>query len=183
MAGKILVLGYGNVDRQDDGVAWHVINSLADQFGINPPDPSGEGFNFIADLKSPADVSTDSSMGSPQKLQIDLAFALQLTPEMAESLAGYDVVCFVDAHTGNVPNEVNFEELQGIYQASPFTHHLTPQTCLALSQALYGHSPRGFLMSVRGYEFGFSNELSNQTKQHATNASQQLATWLTRLED
>jgi Ni,Fe-hydrogenase maturation factor len=183
MTGKILVLGYGNVDRQDDGVAWHIINNIAAQFGIPAPDPSGEGINFLVDLESPTDVSSDSSVGFSQKRQIDLAFALQLTPEMAESLASYDVVCFVDAHTGNIPHEVNFEELQGVYQASPFTHHLTPQTCLALAQTLYGHSPIGFLMSVRGYEFGFSSELSNQTKQHASNASQQLATWLTRLDD
>ena len=108
---------------------------------------------------------------------------LQLTPEMAENLVGYDIVCFVDAHTGNIPQEVNFVELQGVYQASPFTHHLTPQTCLALAQALYGHSPKGYLMSVRGYKFGFSSELSDQTQQLALAAGQQLISWLTQVED
>ncbi len=97
---------------------------------------------------------------------------------MAENLASYAVVCFVDAHTGNVPQEVNFEEMVGTYQASPFTHHLTPQTCLALAQALYSNAPKGFLMSVRGYQFGFTHELSAKTKQLAAIASEQLIAWL-----
>jgi Ni,Fe-hydrogenase maturation factor len=181
MAGRILVLGYGNVDRQDDGVAWHILNSIAGYFGIPVPDPSGEGIEVL-NPELPTDVSSDTPVGFSEKLPIDLAFALQLTPEMAESLATYSVVCFVDAHTGNVPHEVNFEEMRGAYQASPFTHHLTPQTCLSLAQALYGHSPKGFLMSIRGYEFGFTNELSEKTKQLSTTAGQQLVAWLQLLE-
>jgi Ni,Fe-hydrogenase maturation factor len=182
MAGRILVLGYGNVDRQDDGVAWHIINHIAVQFGLPAPDPTGEGVPSLADPESLTEGVSDSSIGFPEKLQIDLAFALQLSPEMAESLVHYDLVCFVDAHTGSIPQDVNFVALQGVYQASPFTHHLTPQTCLALAQALYGHSPKGYLLSVRGYEFGFSRELSDQTKQHALHASQQITAWLTRFE-
>jgi len=181
MAGRILVLGYGNVDRQDDGVAWHIISQIAVQFGIPSPDPMGEGIDFSTELESPPDDSSDSSGGFSKKSQVDLAFALQLAPEMAENLVNYEWVCFVDAHTGNIPNEVNFIELQSQYQASPFTHHLTPQTCLALAQALYGQSPKGFLMSVRGYEFGFSNELSEQTQRHALEAGHQLTTWLNQL--
>ena len=30
---KILVIGYGNVDREDDGVGWHVLETLSDHFG------------------------------------------------------------------------------------------------------------------------------------------------------
>jgi Ni,Fe-hydrogenase maturation factor len=180
MAGRILVLGYGNVDRQDDGVAWHILNAIAKHFGLPAPDPTGEGFNQ-SNPGIPTDGSSEPSVGSLNG-PVDLAFVLQLTPEMAETLANYAVVCFVDAHTGNVPQEVNFEEMQGAYQASPFTHHLTPQTCLALAQALYGHAPRGFLMSVRGYQFGFTNDLSEQAKQLATTASEQLIALLCQFE-
>ena len=28
---KTLVIGYGNVDRQDDGAAWHILARLAKQ--------------------------------------------------------------------------------------------------------------------------------------------------------
>jgi len=180
MAGRILVLGYGNVDRQDDGVAWHILNFIAKHFGLPAPDPTGESFSQ-SNPGMPTDASSDPAVGSLIG-PFDLAFVLQLTPEMAETLANYAVVCFVDAHTGNVPQEVNFEEMQAAYQASPFTHHLTPQTCLALAQALYGHSPRGFLTSVHGYQFGFTNELSEQTKQLATTAGEQLVAWLRQLE-
>ncbi len=169
MADRILVLGYGNVDRQDDGVAWHILDDLAQHFGLPSPDPSGEGFDLAG-----SEVTREHA-GLPR---LDLVFALQLTPEMSENLAAYAVVCFVDAHTGNVEQAVNFEELQETYQSSPFTHHLTPQTCLSLAASLYGRSPRGFLMSVRGYEFGFSNELSEATQELAVAASQKLIGWL-----
>ncbi len=180
MAGRTLVLGYGNLDRQDDGVAWHILNDIAKHFGLPAPDPTGESFN----QSTPGMPTDGSSTPSVDSLisPLDLAFTLQLTPEMSETLANYAVVCFVDAHTGNVPQEINFEEMHGTYQASPFTHHLTPQTCLALAQALYGHAPRGFLMSIRGYQFGFTNELSEQTKQLAATAGEQLIAWLRQLE-
>jgi len=180
MAGRILILGYGNVDRQDDGVAWHILDLIAKHFGLSAPDPNGEGF-VQPDPAAPADGSSDPSVSS-FTVPFDLVFTLQLTPEMAENLANYAVVCFVDAHTGNVSQEVNFEEMEGAYQASPFTHHLTPQTCLALAQALYGNSPRGFLMSVRGYQFGFTNELSEQTKELAATAGEQIITWLRQFD-
>ncbi len=44
MGCSILFLGYGNVDRQDDGVAWHILDLIGRHFGLNVPDPTGEGF-------------------------------------------------------------------------------------------------------------------------------------------
>ena len=29
-----LFIGYGNPDRQDDGVAWHVLTGIANQLGL-----------------------------------------------------------------------------------------------------------------------------------------------------
>lgn len=140
---KILVVGYGNPDREDDGVAWHILQELSTRF--NSPVLALDGGVF-------------EQVHNPQ-----LVFVLQLTPEMAESLAGYDFVCFVDAHTGAYAEEVRAEPVKPGYQSSPFTHHLTPESCLDLARSLYGRAPDAFVVSVRGYRFGYSTGLSPQT--------------------
>ena len=157
---KTLVIGYGNVDREDDGVAWHVLQKLSVHFG--KPVELLDGGTF-------------EQLHNPQ-----LVFGLQLTPEMAESFAGYEHVCFVDAHTGAFEEEVRLAAVDPTYQSSPFTHHLTPETCLNLAQALYGHAPEGIIVSIRGYQFGYSTELSERTAPLVDVAANQIIDWIQR---
>lgn len=138
---KTLLYGYGNIDRQDDGVAWHILRGVAEKYN----------------QALPAAPDETTAVLTPD---ITWAFALQLTPESAEMVGAYDRVIFIDAHTGSVQDELNIAGLDANYQASPFTHHLTPQTCLALAQSLFGKLPNGVLVSVRGFDFGFSQTLS-----------------------
>ena len=90
----------------------------------------------------------------------DLLFILQLIPELAETISIYQRVCFIDAHTGNVSEDVNVVEVKAEYQRSPFTHHMTADTCLSLVQTIYGQTPQAILISVRGFEFGFSHVIT-----------------------
>ena len=153
-----LIIGYGNPDRQDDGVAWHILTRLAEE--LNRPIPSmDEGF-------------------FPNGENPDLLFTLQLIPELSETISNYQRVCFVDAHTGNVPEDVNVVEVKAEYQRSPFTHHMTADTCLSLVQTIYGRNPHAILVSVRGYVFGFSHELSATTRQLAEQAAAKIMDWL-----
>jgi len=156
---KTLIVGYGNADRQDDGVAWHVLRDLAERYAIPHSEEIGEGFEWTG--------------AGPHFL-----FVLQLTPELAETLSGYERACFVDAHTGAVPHDLQCISIDSEYQTSPFTHHMTPQTLLSLAQALYGESPSAVLVSIRGYAFGFSNELSPGTARLAGEAAQWIEAWL-----
>ncbi len=154
-----MIFGYGNPDRQDDGVAWHILRDIGLRLGrAVPNEPEDE---FVDRGEYPV-----------------LQFNLQLTPEMSETFAAYDAVCFVDAHTGNVPNEVNIASVEPNFQSSPFTHHLTPASCLSMSQALYHHTPDAILVSVRGYFFGFSRSLSTQTAALKEQAVEEILTWL-----
>jgi hydrogenase maturation protease len=155
---KLLILGIGNPDRQDDGVAWHVLVALAAHLKQTVPNSPEEEFEEA----------------NPQ-----LLFTLQLTPDLAETLAAYDMVCFVDAHTSEVQAELQRIELEPKYQRSPFTHHLTPETCLALSETLYGATPRAILVSVKGYHFDFSTQLSPQTSALAVEATNVIREWVT----
>ncbi len=155
----ILLLGYGNLDREDDGVAWHVLSRLAARLGQAFPDKPEE-FEFI--------------QGQP----VDFYFSLQLVPELAETLKGYARVCFIDAHTGAVPEELHVEELSPQLQTSSFTHHLTPAMLLNLSAALYGSVPQARLVSVRGYAFEFSQQLSPETDRLADRAVERILEWI-----
>jgi hydrogenase maturation protease len=140
---KLLILGYGNPDREDDGVAWHILRALTIKLGLPAPDSYEDEF--------------------PESAQIDLAFHLQLTPEMAEDVAAYEYVCFIDAHTGNIPEPVRLITVESEFQHSPFTHHLTPQSLLSMCETLYKKKPDAALLSVLGHRFLFSRELSKET--------------------
>jgi hydrogenase maturation protease len=159
---KVLILGYGNPDREDDGVAWHILQGVAETLG-----------------RPALDVETGGLDDLGQSL--DLLFVLQLTPELAETIADYDKVCFVDAHTGNYPDDLHFEYVDAGFQTSPFTHHMTPQTCLALAETLHGSAPQAVVVSVKGYRFGFSHRLSSGTEALVDEAVARICAWLQTL--
>ncbi len=165
-----LVIGYGNPDRADDGVAWHIVRDLAVRFGLQSPNAPAVGIDDIIDLDT----------GEPQHRDDvpDLMVELQLAPELAETLSGYDKACFVDAHTGAYENDLNVADVRAEYQSSPFTHHITPQTCLELTRAAYGRAPKGIVVSVRGYQFGFAHTLSAPTARLAAQAVDVILAWL-----
>lgn len=154
-----LIFAYGNFDREDDGVAWHIAKMLAQKYGQAFPDsPEGE---FPIPDQYP-----------------HIRFDLQLFPELAEDLMNYDKVVFIDAHTGMVPDDLNIQELSPSFQNSPLTHHMTPQTVLEIARTLYKAEPQALLVSVRGFQFGFGRELSAQTAELAVQAEKEVEVWL-----
>jgi Ni,Fe-hydrogenase maturation factor len=110
--------------------------------------------------------------------EYEFHFQLQLMPEFAEELGRFDRVVFIDAHTGNVPEDVHLEIIQPIYQSSPFTHHMTASTLLSLCQVFNGKVPEAILVSVRGYEFEFTRTLSDRTRVLADEAAKRVIGWL-----
>lgn len=154
-----IIIGYGNPDREDDGVAWHVLAALARRMGRDVPAEPENGME-------------------PAGEDVDFLFQLQLTPEIAEIIAGYERACFVDAHTGALPDELSIRPIDPQFQASPFTHHMTAETCLSIAQTLYGSWPKAVLVSIRGYQFGFSRGLSSQTAVLAGQAVEAIWRWL-----
>lgn len=156
---RVLVIGYGNPDRQDDGVGYQVLLRLATALHRTIPEDAYEG--LVPDGQNP-----------------DLWFDLQLKPEMAEEIARYDQVFFIDAHTGSVPEEISWRELSPQFQTSPLTHHLTPESCLSICESLYSRKPAAILISIRGYEFGFSSILSHRTEDLLSRAVDRITKWL-----
>lgn len=142
---RILILGFGNLDRADDGVAFHVINELRRRLSQAPLAQDATGLE---------------SLGG----QTDVIFLSQLTPELLEVMVSYDKVCFVDAHVQADAGVLFCREVRPEEAALTFTHHLSPSMLLALLQAIYQRSVGGHLVSIRGYDFDFHRALSPQTQ-------------------
>jgi len=155
---KVLIIGYGNPDREDDGIAWHILKALTVKLGLTSPGSYEDEF--------------------PQFESIDFAFYLQLTPEMAEDIAAYMYVCFVDAHTGSIPRPVRLINVNSEFQHTPFTHHLTPQSLLSLCETIYGKKPDAALVSVLGHRFLFTRQLSEETSALVPQAVDLIWDWL-----
>ena len=155
---KLLLIGYGNPDREDDGVAWHILRALTVKLGLPVPESYEDEF--------------------PESDQIDFAFYLQLTPEMAEDISTYEHVCFIDAHTGSIPEPVRLIDVESEFQHSPFTHHLTPQSLMSMCETLYERKPDAALVSVLGYRFLFTRQLSDETAQLVPQAVDLIWAWM-----
>lgn len=158
------IVGYGNPDRQDDGVAWHILAGISGQLERPTPENWEEPFEITSDYPH-------------------LFFQLQLAPEISETLARYDYVLFVDAHTGDIPNDIQLSEVTGGMQTSPFTHHITAEACLQLAKTIYQAKPMAYLLSVRGYSFAFTQNLSPQTAFLAAIAIKKGMDWLKKLKN
>lgn len=138
-------MGFGNIDRADDGVAFEVINALRCRLR---QEPLTEGETGLEDL----DGQTDS------------VFLFQLTPEMAEFMADYDRIVFVDAHVYEDAEDLHCVPVMPAYAPSTFTHHMTPAMLMTLVKVLYHAEPAGYIVSIRGYDFDFHRGLSLPTR-------------------
>ncbi len=167
-AGTIRVLGHDPV-AQHARVTEHV-GYLSQRFSLYGDLSIDENIAFFAELHGVRDYA------SRRNRLLDMT---QLTPELAEDLAHYQRVCFVDAHTGDLPADTRLVPALPSFTNSPFTHHLTPETCLALAQALYGRAPEAVVASVRGEQFGFAQTLSPATARRVPDLTRQILAWLT----
>jgi hydrogenase maturation protease len=142
---RSLIIGFGNLDRADDGVAYYVINALRLRLGQKALSEEDTG---LEDLGAP----------------IDSIFLSQLAPELMDTLVEYGQVVFVDAHVYEAMDALHCAPVLPEYTPATFTHHLTPGMLLAMLKALHHHEPIGHLVSIRGYDFDFHRDLSRDTK-------------------
>ena len=141
---RTLIIGYGNPSRRDDGVGLAVINGLRQRLRRPLLDEGNDGF---ADLGG----------------TVDTLFLQQLMPELAETLARYERVWFVDAHFGIYPELVHRSPITPQFDPAMVSHHLKPNALLALTVQLYGRAPSAELHSIRGFDFDFGEGLSPST--------------------
>jgi hydrogenase maturation protease len=142
---RTLVIGFGNIDRADDGVAYVVINSLRKALHRRPLSEEETGLEELGET-------------------VDSIFLSQLTPEIMELLVPYGLIIFVDAHADPNLADLNCSPVLPEYSAPVFSHHLTPEMLLAFLKALYHREPGGHVVSIRGYDFDFHQGLSVRTE-------------------
>lgn len=128
----MLVIGYGNSLRGDDGVGVAAAERLHETL---------------------------------QTRQVRVLTCQQLTPELANEISKTDRVIIIDAAKGEIPGQITISKIKPNNGSAIFTHELQPSTLLACAQELYGKHPPAFLVSVTGYSFDFSDELSDRLKE------------------
>jgi hydrogenase maturation protease len=130
----VLIVGYGNPLRGDDALGWHAAEHLA----------------------SLAEFGADPG--------VRILTVHQLMPELAESIAGAELVIFFDAKAPSAddsPGVICCEEIHA--EPTPpqrLGHHLTPANALAYARAFYDASPRAFVLSVAAASFAYGAPLT-----------------------
>ena len=117
---SILIYGYGNPGRQDDGLGPALVDALE---------------NWLAAAPRPG---------------LDLDANYQLNAEDALAVANHDTVIFVDATADTDGAPFSFRPLVPAAAIAFSTHALAPETVLALCRELYGKSPAAHLLAIRG---------------------------------
>jgi hydrogenase maturation protease len=126
----VLVIAWGNPLREDDGVAWHVVERLR---------------RLRPHRSLPA---------------LHVRHAHQLTPELSEPVSHAAGVVFVDARRDGAPGEVRCEPVLPSAGQNPLAHSLSPEALLLYAESLYGRAPRAIVVSIAGERFGMGEDLS-----------------------
>jgi hydrogenase maturation protease len=137
---EVLVIGYGNGLRGDDGIGPWVAGEVR-----------ARGWPGVRALALP-----------------------QLTPELAELLAGVRLAVFVDAAWSCPGLAVNVRRVEPAPANNSLTHFGGPRELLGLAERLYGRAPEAWLVSVEGCEFGLSEQLSAAALRHGRLALQHI---------
>jgi hydrogenase maturation protease len=132
---RILIIGYGNSLRGDDGFGPALAQRLQDEFQDH------------ADIEIIAGHQLTLEFAEPISRAQRVVFIDAAIGETPGEIAFQKIEPAPDALTQRL---------------SPrFTHHLSPPTLLAYTQLLYkAHPSEAFLLSVTGKNFGYSEALS-----------------------
>lgn len=158
---KTLLIAYGNPYRGDDGIgAWILQNIKGDRLLYSWPESSAQ---------EPKETKKGTS-------SIDKLVLQELTLDLAETLARYDLVVFIDAAISGQP--FTWRELKADNVSSPLSHHLPPEKLLFYAELLYQKTPHAFLLSVQGDSFEFEEQLSPEAEKNSRLALKQLEDFL-----
>ena len=113
---RTIIIGYGNPSRRDDGVALVVVNALRLRWGQPTLTPLTDGWEDVGGLR-------------------DSLFLQQLTPELAATLAQYDLVVFVDASLPQATERVQRQRIEPRYQMGVVSHHMEPATLISATNS------------------------------------------------
>lgn len=127
---RVLVIGYGNPLRSDDGLGWRVAEAVRKDADL----PGLEVITYQQLSPELAEVISRAAF-------VVFVDASQASPAVPGTLVETDLQ--PECHSPQC-----------------FSHELTPSTLLACAAELFGSSPRARLFSVAGADFGMGERLS-----------------------
>jgi hydrogenase maturation protease len=152
---RTLVIGFGNLDRGDDGAAFHVVNGLRQVLGIRPLEEGDTGMTALG-------------------REMDTVFVRQLLPEHAVEASGYDRLVLVDAHVEAEHRDIVCARVDPEQMLPALGHIMPPPTFLWLARKLSGKLIEAYTVSVRGRSFEMAGGLSATTAALITDATDTL---------
>ncbi|MDP2722324.1 MAG: hydrogenase maturation protease [Bacteroidales bacterium] len=149
---RVLIYGYGNPGRQDDGIGNEMVTMIQKWIETHHLEC----------------MQTDSNY--------------QLNVEDGEKISHWDIVVFVDATKEERINEYKFRTVEPSDAQVEFTMHaVSPAYVLHLSQTLFGKSPETYTLAIKGYDYELKEGLTANAKLNMEQAFQfltrQLAGW------
>ena len=107
----------------------------------------------------------------------DLEIRYQLNIEEALKIKDYDVVIFADA-SKEIDSSWKFREIGPSETIAFTTHEMSPESVLALSQELYGRTPKAFALAIKGYDWEMGESLSEEAEKNLSQAQEFLTDFL-----
>jgi len=135
-APAVVVIGYGNDLRGDDGIGPFLAGAVAER-----------GWPHVRALA-----------------------VHQLTPELAEALAGARRAVFIDARAGPDGKPVEVLPIMPGGPGGAASHVGDPRVLLGMARELYGRAPAAWWVTVAGHHFGLGQELSAQARANCQRA-------------
>ncbi len=111
--------------------------------------------------------------GTPACMQLKIVH--QLDVSHAAVIKDYTAVIFVDADQVHSNQPVRVQEMFPDGRVSAFTSHIgSIANLLAVTEAVYGKTPRTFLIAVRGVNFAIEDEVSPEAMANIQIAANEL---------
>jgi len=104
---------------------------------------------------------------------VDVRRVHQLTPELAEEMAGARTIVFMDADTA--ATEARMERVTAALRCSPVSHTMTPSEVIMLAEQLYSFRGVAYMCHVPARDFAPHGELS-EVAEAAVRAAEKLVT-------
>jgi len=146
---KILIYGYGNPGRQDDGLGKHLVELI-------------DEWKEKEEIKN---IHTDCNY--------------QLNIEDAATIAGYDTVIFADASVEEMDDFKLEKVTPDNSTIEFTMHAVSVSFVLDLCQKLYNRQPETVLLHIRAYEFEFIEKLTSGAEKNLMKAFEFLIRFLT----
>lgn len=112
--------------------------------------------------------------------KVEARALFQLTPEVAQEIANFQVVLFIDADASVAA--VTLESLEpSLVKETPLTHVSRPRGVVALSRALFGFAGKAFLCRIPVEDLSAGEGLSSRANASSDDAVRQVGALIEEL--